>query len=170
MSDFIDRILEQAGYNKFISDDTHEMIDVLLGKSKRGDEDCNCAEKWLEPDIRPDNTDEVDNNELNNIVKYRKRYIDVDLNNDYFSVLKEAVKCPDIKKQLIMVDLGYGTAKVTTECLYNAIKDQVKNRAFYRYPDIDGLFVRIKKQLLHDNAVSFEDINKIDWTDVEWEV
>lgn len=138
----------EAKYNRHIDDYTMTLIDALVG------EESNYDPFELSPIVVTDEADCIDDDRLNDLIKYRKNDIGIKVDKEYYSQLQEAVKCPDIRRQFILVDLGYSTAKITTESLYNAIRDEVRNRAFFRSPKRDGLFVRISKQLLLDNDVS----------------
>ena len=167
MSEFINRIIYEAKYNRHIDDYTLAMIDALVGEDSYGEHNYDPLE--LSPKLVTEESDDIDDDRLNNLIKYRKNDVGIKVDKDYYSLLQEAVKSPHIRKQYILVDLGYSMAKITTESLYNAISDEIRGRSFHRTPDGDGLFVRINRQLLLDNDVPYEESNKIDWKDAEWE-
>lgn len=167
MSNFIERILYEAKYNRHIDDYTMAMIGALVGEDSYGENNYDPLD--LSPKVITDESDEIDNEELNNLIKYRKNDVSIKVDKDYYSLLQEAVRCPRIRKQYVLVDLGYSVAAITTENLYKAIKDKVLSRSFHRTPDGDGLFVRINRQLLLDNDVPYEERNEIDWKEAEWE-
>ncbi|MEZ5018104.1 MAG: hypothetical protein R2800_13680 [Flavipsychrobacter sp.] len=159
MSNFIKRIMYEAKYNRHIDDYTM----ALIGKES------NYDLLELSPVVVTDEADCIDDDRLNDLIKYRKNDIGIKVDKDYYSLLQEAVRSPHIRKQYVLVDLGYSMAKITTESLYNAISDEIRGRSFHRTPDGDGLFVRINRQLLLDNDISFQERNEIDWKNEEWE-
>lgn len=163
MSNFIKRIMYEAKYNRHIDDYTMALIDALVG------EESNYDLHELSPVVVADEADYIDDDRLNNLIKYRKNDVGIKIDKEYYSILQEAVKCSNIRKQYVFVDLGYSTAKITTENLFKAIRDEIKGRSFHRTPDGDGLFVRINRQLLLDNDVPHKERNEIDWKDEEWE-
>lgn len=165
MSKFVEQIITES---KYFDKNTQELIDLMV---KGIEETYDEYELFGSSNIPASDNIVLDAliKELNKLAKYNKDYVNISIDKNKYELLEEAAKCPVIGKQQIIVDLGYSKVKVTTECLYKAIRNQILQRALFPNQDGDGLFVRVNKQLLHDNAVTYQEMNEMDWTDEEWE-
>ena len=166
MNDFIRRILIEA---RFWDDYTQELIDALVYGDKDKEEHYEIhgyPDDWLTAPADKHSTDEKTiaklKKALMELANYKDKHVMVRVDGEDYALLKEAVKCPLIRKQSVIIDVGYTKVKVTTECFYKAIRNEIMKRAMYPNAKRDGLYVKIKKQLLHDNAFSNEDSNEID--------
>lgn len=165
MSKFVDQIITES---KYFDKNTQELIDLMVN----GVEEPYNEYELFGSSHTPTTDDVVLDaliKELNKLARYNEDYVSISVDKKKYELLEEAAKCPVIGKQQVMVDLGYSKVKVTTECLYKAIRNQILQRALFPNQNGDGLFVRVNKQLLHDNAVTYQEMNQMDWTDEEWE-
>lgn len=165
MSNFVEQIITES---KYFDKNTQELIDLMVNGIE---EPYNGYELFSSPNT-PTTDDVVLDaliKELNKLARFNEDYVNISVAKKKYELLQEAAKCPVIGKQQVMVDLGYSKVKVTTECLYKAIRNQILQRALFPNQDGDGLFVRVNKQLLHDNAITYEEMNQMDWADKEWE-
>lgn len=151
MSDFAHKIILESGYHRYIDAVTQDMIATLLGKNQHNHFDDEVVE--IMPAYSRDLPDDVDDQMLNDLVKYRKKYIHLDIDKEKFGLLQEAVKCPLMRQQYIIVDLGYGKAKLTTESLYKAVRDEILNRRLKLKSLGNGFFVRLKREKLFDDVM-----------------
>lgn len=163
MTKFVERIITESTY---FDKNTQELIDLMIHGYESPYDEYELFGYSL------NSTDEavIDAlvSELTKLARYNEDYVNVSVDKKKYELLESAAKCPVIGKQQVIVDLGYSKVKVTTECLYKAITNQILQRALYPNQEGDGLFVRVNKQLLHDNAVSYQDMNETDWADEEW--
>lgn len=155
MNKFVHNILLESGYNnKYVDSSTQEMIDILLGRNEEYDPKDGYPIDYLSVPATQVRDDDESKQALIDELKKLAASVDdsvkVKIDKKKFIALQEAVKCPVIRNQFVEVDLGYAKVKVTTECLYKAIKNRVLNKDIYS--DRDGLFVKVNKKLLYDNA------------------
>jgi len=164
MTKFVEDIITESRY---FDKNTQELIDLMVHGFEEpydefelfGSEDVHTDDAVMDALVA----------ELNSLARCNEEYVNINVDKDKYELLQEAAKCPIVGKQHVIIDLGYSKAKVTTECLYKAIRNQILQRALFPNQDGDGLFVRINKQLLHDNAVSYQEVAEMDWADEEWE-
>jgi hypothetical protein len=163
MTKFVEQIITESRY---FDKNTQELIDLMVhGFEEPYDE----YELFGYPDDTRTDDAVMDAlvAELNSLARHNKEYVNISVDKGRYELLQEAAKCPVIGKQHVIVDLGYSKVKITTECLYRAIKNQILQRALFPNQDGDGLFVRVNKQLLHDNAVSYQDETEFEGRDLE---
>lgn len=160
MNKFVQNILLESGYNKYVDSSTQEMIDILLDRNEEYDPEHGYPKDYLSVHATQVSGDDESKQALIDELKKLAASVDdsvkVKIDKKKFIALQEAVKCPVIRNQFVEVDLCYAKVKVTTECLYKAIRNQVLQRALFPNQVGDGLFVRVNKQLLLDNNLFYQ--------------